>query len=77
MIHDNMAVKAWAITPNDDNDLTTQATGLWVGVSGDLKVILVGDTVAVTFKGAVGAMPINVKRVLATGTTATDILGMR
>lgn len=73
----NLARHAFAITPNDATDLAQQATGLWVGVLGDIVVIMASDGSSVTLKGAQGAIPIIVRRVLATGTTATDIVGFR
>lgn len=89
---------AWAITPNDANDVvnparpaepstivgTTQlptnfTRGLYVGGAGDLTVIMHDDVAAaagVTLKAVpVGTyLPLNVRRVLATGTTATLII---
>jgi hypothetical protein len=71
------AVHAFAITPANGADLSFVTRGLYVGVSGDVKVdTLGGDTV--TFVGlAAGVIhPIRAKRVYATGTTATDIVGV-
>lgn len=72
------AQKAVAITPNDSTNLTQVTKGIYVGVSGDLKVILRNDTEAITFTGISSGMihPIEAKRVLATGTTATGVLGI-
>jgi len=70
---------AQAITPNDSTDLTTYAKALYVGVAGDLRVLPVAnaDDAAVTLKNhPIGYAPIQVRRVLATGTTATDIVGL-
>lgn len=86
-ISDGPARRALVVTPNDTKDLTN-ATGnampayakaLYIGVSGDVAVIGVGDTVgnSVTFKAhPVGYLPVQVRRVLATGTTATNILAL-
>jgi hypothetical protein len=71
------AANAAAITPSNTVDLTTVTRGIYVGVSGDLKVDLVsGDTV--TFVGLAAGMvhPLRVKRVYATGTSATSIVGV-
>ena len=66
---------AFAITPNDSTDLAVSAKALWVGVLGDVKVITVdGDTV--TFVGVQGVLPVACSRVIATLTTATDIVGL-
>jgi hypothetical protein len=65
---------AFAITPAD-SDLSVPTRGVWVGTPGDLRVTLVngGDVV---LKGAAGLIPIAVKRVWATNTTATNIVGL-
>lgn len=76
-------VGGFAVTPNNTlvytNDGTTPPVtrSLWVGGSGDVAVVTIDDS-AITFKG-VGAgtlLPIRVKQVKATGTTATDIVGV-
>lgn len=69
---------AFSITPDDDNDLADDTRGLYVGVSGDVKLTLVGGT-TVTLKAlAAGVVhPLRVKRVHDTDTTATDIVGVR
>lgn len=71
------ASKAYEITPDDDNDLPVHTRGIYVGLAGNLTVILQGDTTQVTFVGVpVGIMPIRVKRVMATGTAAEDLVGL-
>lgn len=72
------ARSAFAITPNDGADVANVTRGLYVGVSGDVSIILAGDSAAVTFVGlAAGVIhPIRAKRVRATGTTATSIVGV-
>lgn len=80
-----------AVTPSDTKDVTN-ATGdnapcyakaLYVGVTGDLAVVSARDTVgtpagtAVTFKNVpVGWFPVQVRRVMSTGTTASQIIGL-
>lgn len=65
-----------AVTPNDSTDLSAGATrGLYVGVSGDVKVTLAsGATVA--FVGLASGLfhPVSATRVWAAGTTATNIV---
>ena len=64
------------ITPNDSNDFV-QGASIYVGVQGDVAVIAEGDTVSQIFKNhPVGYIPCRVKRVLATGTTATNLLAL-
>jgi hypothetical protein len=71
--------KAVAITPNDSTDLTVAARAIYVGVGGDVAVYSVDDSIgtSVTIKGAATAqvLPFWVRRVLATGTTATNLVG--
>jgi hypothetical protein len=67
---------AIAVVPSNSAVLTKASMGLFVGVEGDLKVLLVGDTVPVIFKNISGGMGLMVQRVYATGTTATDILAL-
>lgn len=69
-----------AVTPDDGQMLPAVCRGVYVGVAGDLAVLLRDDAPggAVTFKAvpAGSVLPIWVKQVLATGTTATSILGL-
>lgn len=68
---------AFAVTPNDGVDLAHTTRGLYVGVSGDVKVTTNnGDTVVFTGMAAGVIHPIGVKRVWATLTTATNIVGV-
>lgn len=71
------ARRAAAVTPSDAVDLTTYAKALYVGAAGNVRVLTVGaeDGDAVTFANhPVGWLPVQVRRVLATGTTATQIV---
>jgi len=64
-----------AITPNDSTVLGFGA--LYIGVSGDIAVIPIGQTTSIVFKSCpVGILPVGVSRVLSTGTTASQILGL-
>jgi hypothetical protein len=80
-----------AVTPSDTLDVTNAggdnapvyASALYIGVSGNLKVIAAGDNSAsgagtpVTFNAVpVGWFPVQVRRVFASGTTATNIVGL-
>jgi hypothetical protein len=71
------ASDAFAITPSDSVDLSANTRGVYVGVSGNLKVDMEnGQTV--TFVGLVAGVihPLCVKRVYSTLTTATNIVGV-
>ncbi len=66
-----------AITTSDATNLTELTKALFIGVAGN--VVVVGlDDVPVTFKNcqAGSILPVRAKRVNATNTTATDIVGL-
>lgn len=66
-----------AITPSDTVDLVEITRALSIGVDGDITVIMADDTVAVLLKNrSSGDYPYMVKRVMTTGTTATNIVGL-
>lgn len=69
------ATKGKAIVPSDTVDLTSYASGIVVTAAGNLKFIPAGndDADAITITGAaVGYVPpYQVRRVFATGTTAS------
>jgi hypothetical protein len=73
------ARSAEAVTKDDAGDLGTEVRALFIGTGGNLQVLLVDDTTPVLLKnltsGAV--LPLRVKRVYATNTTATDIVALR
>jgi hypothetical protein len=67
-----------AVTPNDSTDLTALARAIYVGGTGAVKVTMVnGDTPTFTGVQAGSILPIAVRRVWSTGTTATSILALR
>lgn len=75
---DSPAVAAVAVTPDDATDLATVTRSLYVGGTGDVRVILSWNTAAVTFAAVPAGtfLPIRAKRILLTGTTATNILAL-
>lgn len=69
--------EAIAVTPHNTNELTYVTRAIYVGVTGDVKVNLYGSGTSITFKAVpVGILPIRVKLVASTGTTATDIVAL-
>lgn len=72
------ATAAEPITPSDSTPLAAVTRSLYVGGAGDLRVTLVGGE-TVTLGGVVaGALyPLRITHVLATGTTATGLVGLR
>lgn len=75
---ENVATDAVAVTPNDSADLASKPTkGVYVGVSGDIKITLQGGSTASFVGLAAGVIhPIAAMRIWATGTTATSILAV-
>ncbi len=76
---DSPASRAFAITPNDSTDLADVTRGLHTGSGGTIVLILNEDTASVTLSGVPGGviLPLRVKRVLATGTTASmNLIGL-
>lgn len=75
---DSPAKNAAAVTPNDSADLSNVAVALYVGGSGDVSVDTVGGQVSVVFSGvsAGTVLPVRVRRVNSTSTTATDIVAL-
>lgn len=73
---DSCAQSAIAITPAD-SDLAHPVRCLYVGGNGNIKVITARNH-TVTFVGisAGTILPVSVKRVFATDTTATNIIGL-
>ena len=74
---------AFAVTKSDSTNFLSGAglrvpKALYIGTGGDLVVQLVGDAGTVTFKnvGDCTLLPIRAQRVLSTGTTAADIVGL-
>lgn len=72
----NSATKLAAVTPSDATIVGCR--GLWVGVAGNVAVIAVGDTVAVTLVGVSAGqlLPIACSKVMSTNTTATSIVAL-
>jgi hypothetical protein len=65
-----------AVTPSDSTVLSCRS--LYVGGAGSVAVMGLGDSVATTFVGVPAGtiLPVAVKRVMATGTTATNIVAL-
>ena len=72
----SLAMQLQAITPNDSTDLTYVARRIYVGVGGDIVAIdTLGNTT--THKNCSAGSYIgdfSIARVLATGTTATNLI---
>lgn len=64
------------ITPHDTNDIAVVTRSVFVGVGGDVTLMAQNDTVARLHKNVPSGsiLPGRVKRVMATGTTATNLV---
>jgi hypothetical protein len=69
------ASNAEVVTPSDSADLTHVSRALYVGVAGNMSVVMRGGQ-TVTFAVQAGIHPLAVSRVRATGTTATGIVAV-
>jgi hypothetical protein len=78
-VEDTGARQLRAVTPSDSEDLPmAPCRALWVGTVGDgtVTVIAEDDTTAVELISAGGLLPVRAKRVLSTGTGASNIVAM-
>ncbi len=68
---------ATSVTPHDTNNIES-TRGLYVGVSGDVKVVMLDGTTITFANLAAGVIhPLQVVRVFSTGTAATNIVALR
>lgn len=67
------------ITPDDNATIAPSIRAIYVGTSGDLRVQFEEDGSIVTLPNIVAGIihPLFLRRVYSTGTTATDIVGLR
>lgn len=73
----NPAAGGFAVTPSDSAPLANAARGIYVGGTGDLKVDLAGGATLTFAALAAGVLhPLQVRKVYATGTTATNIVAV-
>ena len=68
--------RAFAVTPNDSTDLNSHTRGVYIGGEGTIRVTHVDDTAATDYPVTVAGYiyPWAVKRIHASGTTATNII---
>lgn len=71
--------KGAAVAPSDSADLPNVCRFLYIGVLGDVTAKLSGDSVALLYKAVPAGTYLRGEfvRVMATGTTATNILALR
>lgn len=71
------AERAFAVTAADDTDLARIPRAIYVGGAGSLSgVMLSGETVSFTLLQAGMIYPLRLRRIHATGTTATGIVAL-
>jgi hypothetical protein len=72
------ATRCVAVTPHDSNVLSAIPKGLYVGTGGSLSIEAVGGGGAVTLANVASGsvIPVRVRIVRATGTTAADIVAL-
>ena len=73
------ATHLFAITPSDTTIFPTATRAIWIGGAGNVAVVALSDAgspVTLTAVAAGTLLQIAAQRVMATGTTATDIVGM-
>lgn len=71
------AGRAVAIVPTDvAATVFPTCRGVYVGVAGDLKVVMADGTTVVFTAAPVGYHPLQISRVFATGTAATNLVAL-
>lgn len=80
--HSAPAVAVRAVTPHDTNELSQSDSGefprgLYVGTTGNIALVAMNDSASVTLTAVpVGFVPIRCRKVLSTGTTASNIVAL-
>lgn len=71
------ASHAFSIAPSDSAELVEVTRGIYVGSAGHLSAVLLSGA-TVTFSNLAGGtvLPVRVRQVRATGTTAASLLGL-
>lgn len=66
-----------SVTPNDSDELEYVTRAIWIGGAGNLSVVTAnGDTIVLKGVVAGSLIPIRVVKVLASETTASDIVAL-
>lgn len=74
---DSPSTDGFAVTPDDNTDVEFITRYLYIGGAGDVSLVTKGGS-TLTFSGLTAGtlLPVRVSRVMATGTTATNILAL-
>lgn len=73
------ATKMVPVTPSDTQDVPGIPRAIWVGTAGNVSCIGANDSAAstpVVLVGVSGLLPVRVRRILVTGTTASNIVAL-
>lgn len=71
------ASDGFAITPNDSAELTRTCRSIFVGGAGNISLVTkAGTTLSFVNVAAGSILPVRAKQVNATGTTATNLIGL-
>lgn len=71
------ALGGFAITKSDVTEFATMTKGLYVGTTGDVAVVMAdGSAFTIPSVPAGAVLPIQVKQVKSTGTTADGFIGL-
>ncbi|MET3925014.1 hypothetical protein [Devosia sp. 2618] len=74
---DAPASHAFPIAPSDATDLSETTRAIYCGAGGDIAATLTSGATVIFIGLATGqVLPIRATRVLATGTTATNMIGL-
>jgi hypothetical protein len=67
---------AAVVVPSDATVLATPTRAIWVGVTGNIAVRMRGQNLVTFSNVPVGMLPVQVDKILSTGTTATTMLAI-
>lgn len=74
---DGPAIHGFDVTPNNDVDLPEITRALYIGTAGDVAVLLMsGSSITLTNVPGGTLLPLRVRRVRATDTSAAAIVGL-
>lgn len=75
---DSPASDGAGVTPHDTNELEVYSRAIFVGTGGNLAVVFVDGSSAVTLPNVQdgSVLPIRVKKVMSTNTTASNIVAL-
>ena len=73
---DGPAERSFAIVPSNDDDLAAIPRAILVGVAGNITGRLKDDAADIVYPVLAGYHPLRFKKIAATGTTATGLVGL-